>query len=78
MLPADAQKLIDVLQKVNGGKLRLKHPKERPISFQDVRHNNLYVNLRANPPEVQEICECKWQMTSGENHALLHVRKLAS
>jgi hypothetical protein len=60
MLPADTQKQVDVLQRVKSGKLRLKHPKERQFLFEDVRHDNLYVNLRANTPEVQEICECEW------------------
>ena len=60
LLPGEEQKQVDVLKRVKAGKLALKHPTMRIFSFEDVRHDNLFVNLRANPPEVRELCDCEW------------------
>lgn len=61
LLPADEQKQVDVLKRLKAGKLRLKHPKDDVFRFEDVRMDNLLVNLRANPPEISELCDCTWQ-----------------
>jgi hypothetical protein len=60
LLPGDGQKQIDVLQHIKNGKLMLKHPKDEIFRFEDVRWDNLLVNLRASPPEIAELCACEW------------------
>jgi hypothetical protein len=60
LLPAEEPKQIDVLKRAKAGKLNLKHPKEEIFRFEDVRMDNLLVNLRANPPYVAELCDCEW------------------
>jgi predicted nuclease of predicted toxin-antitoxin system len=60
LLPSDELKQIEILKRVKAGKLKLKHPVDRVFQFEDARHENLFVNLRANPPEVTELCTCEW------------------
>ena len=61
LLPDGELKQIDLLQRLRAGKLRLKHPKDEVFRFEDVRNDNLLVNLSANPPRVAELCDCVWQ-----------------
>lgn len=60
LLPDCELRQIDVLSRLRAGKLRLKHPKDDVLRFEDVRNDNLLVNLRANPPEIGELCMCEW------------------
>jgi hypothetical protein len=30
------------------------------VPVREPRHENLFINLRANPPEVTELCTCEW------------------
>jgi hypothetical protein len=60
LLPDGELKQIDVLTRLRAGKLKLKHPREEIFRFEHVRLDNLLVNLRANPPEIGELCDCEW------------------
>jgi predicted nuclease of predicted toxin-antitoxin system len=60
LLPAEEQKQINVLKRLAAGKLILKHPKDDIFRFEDVRMDNLLVNLRADPPVIAELCSCEW------------------
>jgi hypothetical protein len=60
MLPGEKLKQVEVLNKIKKGKLRLRHDRLEPFTFEDVRQCNLYVNLRADPPQIDEICDCEW------------------
>jgi hypothetical protein len=60
LLPADELRQIDILKRIKERKITLKHPVDDEFSFETVRWDNLLVNLRANPPEVAELCNCKW------------------
>jgi hypothetical protein len=60
LLPGEEQKQIDVLKRLKAGKLNLKHPRDEIFRFEDVRWDNLLVNLRANPPAIVELCNCEW------------------
>src|ERR1700722_19866957 len=33
---------------------------DKVFHFENARWDNLFVNLKANPPEVEELCECEW------------------
>ena len=61
LLPGEEQKQIEVLKRLKTGKLQLKHPRDEVFRFEDVRWDNLLVNLRANPPEIAELCSCEWE-----------------
>ena len=61
LLPGEELKQIDVLKRLKGGKIKLKHPKFDDFQFDYARHENLFVNLRADPPEVGELCDCEWE-----------------
>jgi len=61
LLPSDEIKQIDVLKRIKNRKLKIKHPIARVFQFEDARHENLFINLRANPPEVTELCTCEWE-----------------
>ncbi|MGD0445797.1 MAG: hypothetical protein ABSA39_17830 [Edaphobacter sp.] len=60
LLPAEELKQVEVLKRIKAGKLRIKHPIAGVFHFEEARHENLYVNLRSNPPVVQELCACEW------------------
>ncbi len=60
LLPSEELKQIDVLKRLRDGKIKLKHPKDDDFKFDYARHENLFINLRADPPEVRELCACKW------------------
>jgi predicted nuclease of predicted toxin-antitoxin system len=60
LLPSDELKQIEVLKRIKAGKLKIKHPVAKVFHFDFARHENLFVNLRANPPEVTELCTCEW------------------
>lgn len=60
LLPSEELKQIEVLRRIRDGKLKIKHPISRVFQFEDARHENLFVNLRSNPPEVTELCTCEW------------------
>jgi len=60
LLPSDELKQIEILKRIKAGKLKIKHPLSQVFHFEDARHENLFVNLRANPPEVTELCSCEW------------------
>lgn len=60
LLPDGELRQIEVLNRLRVGKLMLKHPHDEIFRFEDVRNDNLLVNLRANPPEIGELCECEW------------------
>ncbi|HEY1210199.1 MAG TPA: hypothetical protein VGE85_12575 [Terracidiphilus sp.] len=61
LLPADELSQIEILKRIKAGKLKIKHPVARVFQFEDARHENLFINLRANPPEVTELCTCEWE-----------------
>ncbi|MGA3332706.1 MAG: DUF5615 family PIN-like protein [Terracidiphilus sp.] len=61
LLPDGELNQIDVLSRLKEGKIKLAHPKLETFSFELVRHDNLIVNLRSNPPEIRELCDCKWE-----------------
>ena len=61
LLPDGELNQIDVLSRLKEGKIKLSYPKLREFSFKLVRHDNLIVNLRTNPPEVRELCDCEWK-----------------
>jgi hypothetical protein len=60
LLPAEELKQIDVLKRLKEGKIKLKHPKDDDFKFDYARHENLFINLRAEPPTVTELCDCDW------------------
>ena len=60
LLPAEELKQIDVLKRLKEGKIELKHPKYDDLKFDYARHDNLFVNLRADPPQVSDLCDCEW------------------
>lgn len=60
LLPAEELKQIDVLKRLKEGKIKLKHPKDDDFKFDYARHENLFINLRADPPIVTELCDCEW------------------
>jgi hypothetical protein len=43
------------------GKIKLKHPIDDEFHFDAARHENLCINLKANPPQVTELCNCEWE-----------------
>lgn len=61
LLPGDEAKQIDVLRRLKEGNIKLKHPKIPDFRFDYARHDNLFVNLRAEPPQVTDLCDCEWQ-----------------
>ena len=61
LLPDGELNQIRVLQRFRDGKLQLSHPKLEKFTFEEARHSNLFVNLRANPPQVGELCDCEWE-----------------
>jgi len=60
LLPDNRGKQIVILKRLKEGKIRLKHPKGDDFKFDFARHQNLCVNLRAEPPQVTELCDCEW------------------
>ena len=60
LLPDGIEKQLNVLQKLKDGKIKLTHPKLETFNFESARHDNLFINLRANPPQIGELCDCKW------------------
>jgi len=60
LLPSEELKQIDVLKRIKAGKVKLKHPVDDDFHFENARMDNLFVNLRANPPTISELCDCKW------------------
>lgn len=60
LLPDNEGKQIEVLRHLKEGKIQLKHPKGHDFKFDFARHENLCINLRANPPRVTELCDCEW------------------
>jgi predicted nuclease of predicted toxin-antitoxin system len=60
LLPSEELRQIDVLKRVKAGKLKLKHPIDDVFYFENARADNLFVNLRSNPPEISELCDCEW------------------
>lgn len=61
LLPSEQIKQIETLKRVKAGKLKVKDPIDKVFHWENARHDNLFVNLRANPPEVTELCTCEWQ-----------------
>jgi hypothetical protein len=61
LLPSEEIKQIEVLKRIAAGKLKIKDPLDKVFHWENARHDNLFVNLRANPPQVTELCDCEWQ-----------------
>jgi hypothetical protein len=61
LLPDNEGKQIELLKKLKDGKTRLKRPVDDEFHFDAARHENLCNNLKANPPQVTELCNCKWE-----------------
>lgn len=61
LLPGDEAKQVEVLRRLKEGKIKLKHPKDPNFRFDYARHDNLFVNLRADPPQVTDLCDCEWE-----------------
>jgi hypothetical protein len=59
LLPSDELKQIDLLKRIKAGKLKLKDPVGNAFHFEYARADNLLVNLRANPPEISDLCDCE-------------------
>jgi hypothetical protein len=60
LLPSEELKQIDILKRIKSGKLKLKDPIGNDFHFEYARADNLLVNLRANPPEISDLCDCEW------------------
>jgi hypothetical protein len=60
LLPADETKQIEILQRLKQGKIKLTHPHIPDFHFDYARHDNLFINLRADPPTVSDLCDCEW------------------
>jgi hypothetical protein len=60
LLPGEEMRQIEVLKRVRTGKLKLKDPTDDVFYFENARADNLFVNLRSNPPEISELCDCEW------------------
>jgi hypothetical protein len=61
LLPSEELKQEEVLKRLKNKKIILKHPVDDEFSFETARWDNLLINLKANPPQVTELCNCKWQ-----------------
>ena len=61
LLPDNEGKQIELLKRLKEGKIKLKHPVGDDFHFDLARHENLCINLRANPPEITELCDCEWE-----------------
>lgn len=59
LLPSEELKQIDILKRIKSGKMKLKDPVGNDLHFEYVRSDNLLVNLRANPPEISDLCNCE-------------------
>ena len=62
LLPDNDGKQIELLKRLKDGKIKLNHPLGDEFHFDIARHENLCVNLRANPPAVTELCNCGWDV----------------
>jgi hypothetical protein len=60
LLPDGELNQIALLKSLKEGKIKLNHPKVKDFKFDFARHDNLFINLRANPPNVSELCDCEW------------------
>jgi len=60
LLPSEELKQTDVLKRLKNKKIILKHPVDDEFSFETARWDNLLINLKANPPQVSEFCNCRW------------------
>jgi hypothetical protein len=60
LLPGEEIKQINVLKRLKEGKIKLTHPHIPDFKFDYARHDNMFVNLRADPPTVSELCDCEW------------------
>ena len=60
-MPDNEGNKIEVLRRLKEGKIKLKHPKGRDFKFEFARHQNLCINLRAEPPTVAELCDYEWE-----------------
>jgi Domain of unknown function (DUF5615) len=60
LLPDGIIRQIELLQRLKEGKIKLAYPKLKRFTFDLARHDNLLIDLRANPPSVSELCACPW------------------
>ena len=60
LLHAELPQQINVLQRLREGKIKPTHPHIPDFRFDYARHDNLFVNLRAEPPTVSDLCDCEW------------------
>jgi hypothetical protein len=60
LLPGEEIKQINVLKRLKEGKIKLTHPHIPDFHFDLARHDNIFVNLRADPPVVSDLCDCEW------------------
>jgi hypothetical protein len=60
LLPGEELKQISVLKRLNDGRIKLTHPHVPDFKFDYARHDNLFINLRADPPTVSDLCDCEW------------------
>ena len=61
LLPSDVLKQINMLKDYRSGRLIIPYPlKGVEFRFDKAQQSNLCVNLRANPPETSELCDCAW------------------
>jgi len=61
LVPSEELKQGEVLKRLKNKKIILKHPVDDQFSFETARWDHLLINLRANPPQVTGLCNCKWQ-----------------
>lgn len=59
LLPSEELKQIELLKRIKAGKLKMKDPVGNVFHFEYARADNLLVNLRANPPEISDLCDCE-------------------
>jgi hypothetical protein len=61
LLPGEEGRQVDILRRLKEGKMKLKHPRIHDFRFDYARRDNLFVNLRADPPQVTDLCDCEWE-----------------
>jgi predicted nuclease of predicted toxin-antitoxin system len=60
LLPDGEVNQIEVLSRLRSGKITFTYPKLKTFTFELARHDNLFINLRGNPPVIRELCDCEW------------------
>jgi hypothetical protein len=62
LLPADETKQIEILQRLKQGKIKLTHPHIPDFHFDYARHDNLFINLRADRRSADRVGSMRLRM----------------